>query len=236
MKYASLALMLLLPSALPAQDAIPAGTVLPLRLDTGLIAGKIEPGRVIRAEVMQNIPGTSVRKGAHVLGKVVSATPTRIELRFDTLVARHSSTPLHTNLRALASMLEIEEAQIPEGGADRGMPSILDQTTRQIGGEEVYRGGGAVDRGVTPVAEPTADGALGHLNSNPPCRAGTAGNDTPQALWLFSTDACGLYGFDNLTVEHYGRTDPVGTIVLAAKTGKINIRTGSGFLLRVQGS
>lgn len=235
MRYAWLLLLILLQPALFAQNTIPAGTVLPVRLDTGLNADRIASGKVVRAEVMQNIPGTTIHKGAHVLGHVLSVTPRRLELRFDTLVTKNGRIPVTTNLRALASSLEVEEAQIPEGGADRAMPSALDPTTRQIGGEQVFRGGGPVARGTTPVGEPTPNGVIGTLSDNPPCRGAVAGNDRPQAFWLFSTDACGLYGFDDLTIEHFGRTDPVGIIVLTSKTGKLNIRSESGFLLRVQG-
>lgn len=235
MKCLWLLLLMLISPASPAQDSIPPGTILPLRLDTGLNSRRIKPGKIIRATVMQDIPETTIHKGAHVLGHIVSVTPTLFELRFDTLQTKQSRIPLTTNLRALASALEVDQAQVPENGGDRALPSVLDQTTRQIGGEQVYRGGGHVARGITTVGEPTPDGVLGALNANPPCRRAIAPNDRPQALWLFSTDACGLYGFDDLTVEHFGRTDPVGTIVLASKTGKINIRTGSGLLLRVQG-
>jgi hypothetical protein len=93
-----------------------------------------------------------------------------------------------------------------------------------------------VTHGLDIVGQPTPYGALGRLDSNPPCRAAVAGNDKPQALWLFSTSACGLYGYDNLAIDHFGRTEPTGTIELSAKSGKLNIRSGSGLLLRVQGS
>lgn len=233
MKYAWLVLLLLLPPVLLAQNIVPAGTVLPLRLETPLKAGKVRPGQVIRAKIMQNIPDTPVRRGARVLGHVVSVTPTRIELRFDTLAVKGQQIPITTNLRALASMMAVNDAQIPEGGADRALPPEV-RTTTQIGGEQVYRGGGPVARGITPVAEPTPEGARGPLNSNPPCRAAIADNHRPQALWLFSTDACGVYGFPGLTIEHAGRTHPVGTVVLVAESSKLNIRSGSGLLLRVQ--
>lgn len=229
MKHTWLLFFLLTQPLLLAQNAIPADTVLPVRLTTGLNAGKIKAGKEIRTQVMQDIPGTTIRRGAHVLGHVVSVTPTRLELRFDTLVTKQTRIPLTTRLRALASMLEVDTTQIPQEGSARGLPSVLELTTTQVGGEQVYRGAWIVARGITHVGEPTAYGVLAKLNSNPPCR----GNDTPQALWVFSTDACGPYGFNDLTIEHSGRTDPVGTIVLASKTEKINIRAGSGFLLRV---
>lgn len=235
MKPLSLAFMLLLPLVATAQNNITPGTVLPLRLETGLNAGKIKPGKTIRADLMQDIPGTSIHRGAHVFGDIIAVTPTRLELSFNTLVTNGARIPIETNLRALASPLEIDNAQIPEDAGDRGLPSALEQTTRQVGGEQVYRGGWLVARGDIKVGEPTAYGVLARLNSNPPCHDGVAGNDRPQALWLFSTDACGIYGIDNLTLEHSGRTDPIGIIVLSATSGRLNVRRGSGLLLRVQG-
>ena len=231
MKHVWLLSLLLLPAPLLPQSTIPAGTVLPVRLSTGLNANKINAGKVIRTQVVQDIPGTTIRRGADVLGHVVSVAPTRLELRFDTLKTKQTTIPLTTNLRALASMLEVNEAQIPQE-TGRGLPSFWELTTSQIGGEQVYRGAAIVARGITRVGEPTGYGVLAKLNSNPPCR----GDDTTQALWLFSTDACGVYGFNDLAIEHSGRTDPVGTIVLTSRTEKINIRAGSGFLLRVNGS
>jgi hypothetical protein len=235
MRYASILFTLLLSSMLLAQSIVPAGTVLPLQLATGLKAGKIKPGQEIRAQIMQNIPGTQIHRGSRVLGHVLNVTPTRLEFRFDTLLANGQRISLITDLRALASMVEVGEAQDPNSGPDRGI-SPVDYTTSQIGGEQVYRAGGPVARGVTTVGEPTPYGVLGKLNSNPPCRAAIAGNDHPQALWLFSTDACGVYGYSGLVIEHAGRTNPVGNIALVAKSGKLNIMSGSGVLLRVQGS
>jgi len=49
----------------------------------------------------------------------------------------------------------------------------------------------------------------------------------------FSSDACGLYDFPNVTLAHAGRTDPVGQITLLSSRGNLNIRGGSGMLLRV---
>lgn len=236
MNLLKLLFVLLLPSVLAAQTvALPAGTAIPIRLDTAINAARIHPGQHIRARIMQNIPGTPIHRGAHVVGHVLSVTPTRVELRFDAVVAGDRRIPLTADLRAVASMLEVDQAQIPEDSPERGLPPE-DWNTRQIGGDEVYRGGGHVERGDTVVGEPTPYGVRGPLLASGPCRAAVAGNNRPQALWLFSTDACGVYGIPALAIEHAGRTAPAGTIRLVSRAGTLNIRSGSGLLLRVLGS
>ena len=93
-------------------------------------------------------------------------------------------------------------------------------------------------RGLQVVGEPLfPDGVLGKMRSDPgsPCRAAVDQNHTPQALWLFSTDACGVYGYEDVKIARTGRTEPVGEITLASSKGNLAIESGSGWLLRVDG-
>lgn len=226
-------------TSVPAGTLVPRGTLLPVSLDHGLSARKARAGQTFRAEVMQNIPGTPVRRRAHVVGHVLRAETgpqgqERLVLGFDAVLMRGRRIPLRANLRALASFLEVEDAEIPEEAMDRGM-TPEQATYEQIGGEQVYRGGGPVARGNEPVGRPTPYGVLAVPRGNPEraCQ-GAVGGDQPQALWVFSTDACGVYGLPDVRIEHAGRTDPVGTVVLAAEHGKLEIRSGAGMLLRVE--
>jgi|HubBroStandDraft_6_1064221.scaffolds.fasta_scaffold75795_2 hypothetical protein len=235
--------LIMLSMDLFAQNTIPAGTIVPVALNSSLSSRKVKPGQVITARVMQDVPlspGSTIHAGAKVIGRVIDVKPAnggtgaQVSFRFDTLVVSKRRIPIITNLRALASMMAVEAAQLPESGPDRGTSQNA-WTTDQIGGEVVYRGGGPVADGLRSVGEPTYGGVLVHVSAKPgsPCRGEIEGNDRLQALWVFSSDACGVYDFAGLAIVHAGRTDPVGEITLASDKGELNIRAGSGMLLRV---
>ncbi len=235
--------LLVFPLSLLAQDAVPTGTVLPARLTDSLSSKNSKPGKVIIARIMQDVPlanGKTIRANSKVVGHVVEVdlatdgAPAKISLCFNSLVISKRSIPISVSLRAMASMLEIDDAQIPNYGGDRGTPSSAYETV-QVGGEIVYRGGGHVMDGETVVAEPVYDGVLGRLRANLErnCLSTLDGDDQPQALWLFSSDACGAYGYPHVTITHAGRSNPLGKIVLTSAEGDVNIRAGSGILLRV---
>ncbi|HKN17140.1 MAG TPA: hypothetical protein VJX47_09370 [Candidatus Sulfotelmatobacter sp.] len=234
--------LILFATQLSAQSSIPAGTILPVQLNSSLNSRKLSTGQVITARVMQDVPlpsGSKIRAGAKVIGHVTAvklANGAQVSLRFDTLVAGHHQIPVTTDLRALASMMAVEEAQIPAFGPDRGTSEDA-WTTEQIGGEVVYRGGGPVANGLQFVGKPAPNGVLVQVSSKPgsECRGDIGGDDRMQALWVFSSDACGAYGFANVAITHAGRTNPRGEIILTADHGDLNVRGGSGMLLRVIG-
>jgi hypothetical protein len=246
MKVFFLPLALLLISGAGAafvKISIPAGTVIPVALHGSLSTKKSQAGQVVKARVMQDMPlgeGSKVRAGAYVQGKVISVTPAvngrgaSITFEFTQLVTSRGAAPITTNLRALASIVEVNSARIPQYD-DRGSSSYVN-TTWQIGGETVYRGGGHVMDGKTIVGEPVEEeGVLGRVraSSDGTCRGAVEGENRVQALWLFSSDACGVYGYRRVKIEQAGRTSPLGEITLKAERGDINIRGGSGMLLRV---
>lgn len=177
-----------------------------------------------------------------MLGQVLEADSApkngrgRIILRFDRvrLAKRSQFLPVVLNLRAIASFVEVEDAQLPLTGSDRGTAEEA-YTTVQVGGDVVYRGGGPVMKGSDVVGTPVEGGVLAELISNPAvhCRGPVEGNNRKQAVWVFSSDACGAYGFRNLRIAHAGRSDPLGQIVLVSDGGNLKIPSGSGLLLRV---
>jgi hypothetical protein len=234
--------LLLFSAAAWAQNAVPAGTVLPAELSASLDSGKSKPGQVITARIMQDVPlpAGKIPAGARIIGHIVNVAPAKsgsgmeISLQFDALRFSHRSIPITTNLRAWASMIEVEDAQVPSTGTDRGTPWAW-MTTNQIGGEVVYGQDGPVTNGSSFVGRAAPGGVLVHLSAKPGsmCRGEVGGNDRPQALWLFSSDACGLYGFSELEITHAGRTDPVGQVRIASKEGRVHIQGGSGLLLQV---
>ena len=229
---------------LPAATSVPAGTILPLRLTSDISSAKSHPNQIIRARLAQDVPladGSIIHSGAIVVGHIVSVTPAAsgseatVTLRFDTLESRQGKTPMVTNLRAIASFVEVGEAEVPMEGPDRGTPANA-WTTEQIGGDIVYRGGGPVEAASGQVGVPVSGGVLSRLSANPGggCRAETDANDAPQALWVFSADACGVYGMPNVKIRDAGRRS--GEIVLSSTKGSLEVHPGSALLLRVNAS
>ena len=198
---------------------------------------------------MQNVPlspGVRIPEGSKVIGHIVELTPAsngtqaRLSFQLDKLVFSHQAVSITTNLRAIAGFMRILEAQTPPIG-----PSESDVyrwlTTVQVGGDVVYGEGGVVTAGENAnqiVGREVNGGVLGQVRAKEgtKCRGAIEGNDAPQALWVFSSDACGTYGLEHIRIAHAGRTDPTGVIVLTSDSGNIKIAGGAGMLLRVTAS
>jgi hypothetical protein len=233
-------------SASDAAIAVPSGTMLPVRLNSTISSAKCKPGQVITGRVMQDVPlssGVRIREGSKVIGHIVEVTPAstaaqaRISLQFDKLIASNQTFSITTNLRAIAGFMRIIEAQTPPiGPGESDVYRWL--TTVQVGGDVVYGEGGPVTTGENPnevVGKAVAGGVLSRVRAKEgtKCRGAIGGNDSPQALWVFSSGACGTYGLEHITIVHAGRTDPIGVIILASDSGNLKILGGAGMLLRV---
>jgi hypothetical protein len=215
-------------------ELIPAGTILPVSLNSTLHSDKSGSGATITATVMQDVPlgtGKTLRAGSKVTGHVVEAITagkgsdgSSISFQFDRVRFENRTVPITTNLRALASVMEVDAA--------RSWSSV------ELGSDRVSYGDGPVMLGSKVVGESASRGALPHISSDlgTECRGVVNGNSRAQALWLFSADACGIYGLGNVQIIHSGRTEPVGKVTLTSNGKAVKVSRGSAMLLRVDGS
>jgi hypothetical protein len=223
---------------------IPAGTILPVRLNQGFSSKSTRLGQQLTGRIMQDVPlpgSGKIPEGSKVIGTILSVSAAgrnnagKITIQFAQIEIRHRIAAMVTNLRAIASPVEVQFAQIPETTPGFGTPYAW-ATTDLIGGDIKYGAGAPVtDRGSQVVGEGTYEGVLVHVRAQPQsaCRGELDGNDDLQALWVFSADSCGVYGMSGIRIAHAGRTEPLGEIVISADRGNVNVRGGSGMLLRV---
>lgn len=228
------------------QNKVPTGTILPVVLRTTFSFENCKPDQTLRGQIAQDVPlanGSTIRKGSMIGGHIVEVTPAAsgngatVSIRFDRLYLAGHWVPLVTNLRAIAGFMAVLQAGIPEESPSEGTPYEWLPTT-QIGGDTVYGRGGPVMSGENTsevVGKSVSNGVLARVSGKEGtrCRGAINGNDYPQALWVFSTDACGIYGIEHLNIAHAGRTAPPGTIVLTSETHNFKLRSGDGLLLRV---
>jgi hypothetical protein len=227
--------------------AIPVGTILPVRLDSTIRSDKSRPANAITATLMQDVPlgaGTTLRAGSKVTGHVVEAIQpgqgsdeAKISFQFDRVRLGNRTVPIATNLRALASVMAISATQVPTSGGDGVSPRTWNLVP--IGGGQVsYGQEGPVMMGSEVVGTYTSHGALAYVNQDlgTECRSTIDGNTRPQAFWLFSVNACGVYGFGDVKILHSGRTEPVGQVTLTSDGKTVKVGKSSGMLLRVDRS
>ena len=237
-------------SAEPSRDSshtpLRAGSILPVILRTTL-SSKIKTGQAIHGEIAQDVPlpdGSKIRRGSRIEGEVTAVSgltagsSRQISLRFNKLWVHDRGVPVTTNLRAIAGFMEVLDAQTPViGGGESDVYNWL--PTQQVGGDYVFGVGGTVasahDTHLAVGKSLMSGGVLVSLSANSEggCRGPLDGNDTPQPLWVFSSDACGSYGLSGVSIRDAGRSDPAGTIVLELQNSKASIRNGAGLLLRV---
>jgi hypothetical protein len=235
--------ILLVTGCLCAQQ-IPAGTLLPTMLDNTVDSEHSKPGEEISTKLMQDVPlpdGGKIKRGAKVLGHVVSVAaastgqPTKIVVQFDRIEIDKHEVSIATSLRALASMQAVATAKQPVNANSGNGTSVWDWNMIQVGGQGVFNGQRIVKSQtgevVGKVPEPGAVLAVPMPNPSRGC-AGASVNTAEQAFWVFSTDACGVYGYKHLALDRSaGDTSPDQITLQSSKN--ITIRGGSGWLLQV---
>ena len=233
-------LAILLFFAVTTGPEIPAGTVIPIMLSSELNVKKAKIGQQIEGKVMQDVPlsaDAKINKGSRVMGRIVSLTRpgssgSSMVVQFDTIEDHDRTIPIQTAALAIASMGSVAQAQVPINVASSDSDSVDQWTTRQVGGDIVNRGRGKAG---------SPDGELGRwlegssvmikLAPNPGegCPSGP-GYDREQAVWIFSSAACGTYDLGPMKIASSGENAPFGDVTLKSDRD-IAIRKGSGWLL-----
>lgn len=233
----SLALLFAVALALPVHAArqtarlvAPSpGATLPVTLTRTLNPEHLAPGQPVIARFFQRVPvspGVYLPSKTEIIGQVVSSDPSSLSIRFDQLRWKGETVPVHVKLLAAASYMNVSATQMPVGGApDRGTSSPADWTTRQVGGDEVYRSagaGGVYDRYSQPVGHADLTGVYA-----PPL----PGDGQPRSMGPFSTTATGLHGLTGFTLLSAGGPDT--PITLKVDNPKAKFVSGGALLLEV---
>jgi hypothetical protein len=234
-------IVLLLAAASLCAQQIPSGTILPAMLDNTLDSDKSKPSESVSAKLMQDVPlpnGGKIKRGSKVLGHVIavssasSAHGASITVQFDHIDIDKRLVPISVGLRALASMEAVATARQPANPNSGLGTTAWDANMLQIGGQVAFNGQRIVksQKGqvVGKVVEPGAILGVPMANPQRGCLA-PVDNTTAQAFWLFSTDACGVYGEEDMTIA---ADSTPGQIVLKSPK-RITTRSGSGWLLQV---
>lgn len=237
-------MVLLLATTYSFAQKIPSGTILPAMLSNTLDSNRTKPGEEISAKLMQDVPlpdGGKIKRESKVIGHVVAvsaASPghdATLTVQFDGIDMDKQLVPISVGLRAMASMEAISVAR--QGvNPDSGMGTTSwDLNLLLVGGQAAFTGQRIVKsqtgQVVGKIPEPGAVLAVPMANPARGC-SGPSGNTSDQAFWLFSTDACGVYGDKDLSiVSGIGGTTPGQIVVQSSR--KFTVRGGSGWLLQV---
>lgn len=202
--------------AIPAAaEQLPAHATLPISFTTTVSAAHAKAGDLVFAKTTQAVrltDGREVPRGALVKGHIVASNafaydktpyakqaPGTLEIQIDSLNVQGNSIPLHVSLRAMADPLTSSRAFEPQ-------PSDMDPsgTTTQVGGDlltwsqsEIRNQNGDV------VGYNKKGGAFAHLIAGSRGPITCDGGDTEQPVSRFSAAACGLYGFDGVSLTSF---------------------------------
>ncbi len=227
---------------LPVQtlQEIPAGLTLPVYLLHGLKAGSVKAGAGVESVTTEPVPLSKTAylpQGTKVLGVVVASkagdkrmgVPAELVVAFDTVSYHGVDVAMRTRVLAVANAADVSATfASTNDGSDRGNASPANWTTRQIGGDQVYREGweGPVEN---TSMEKVGFADFHGVYADAP--AGAAGvSALPRAVGVFSANAEGLYGFDDAA-----RLQSSGGTATVRSPGGVILRDGDALLLEVVG-
>jgi hypothetical protein len=232
------------PTEVERIPALPAGTILPAQLEKPISVSEARSGEPIQARIMQDVPlpnREKLKARSVIKGLVVSAgsdsedSGAKVTLKFDQIEDGQERLQVTTYLRAIASERAVQAAQVGRSGADTGSPSGWADTVL-IGGDVRYGDGGVVtNKAKEKVGKGVLGGVLVHVRANPArgCDGAPKGEDILQALWIFSSDACGVYDLAGVKIARFGRGTPIGEITLHFEQERAQLEADTAMLLCV---
>jgi hypothetical protein len=234
-----LAFSLLLGLAVPAHVARAAkpvtglmspqpGATLPIRLVKTLNSQSLTAGQPIVARFFQRVPvsaGSYLPSKVEVAGHVVQVGASSLSILFTELRWKGQTVPVHVHLVAAASLDDVFDTRMPLAAADRGNANPADWTTRQVGGDEVYRSAGA-GKVYDKYSQPVGFADLNGVYQDP-----SSPGELPRAMGPFSTTATGLHGLPDFSIISPG--DANSPIIFGVIKPRWKIAAGGALLLEV---
>jgi hypothetical protein len=230
------------------QTQVPTGTAFPVRFVRSVDAKKARPGDRVTAKTLQVVilpGGQRLPKGTLLVGHVVDAQPyhfnpepyarqkaSSISIHFDQIVNGDLTLPVNLSVRALADTFESQWAPRPHYQDETDGPGTMvliggdefspfDKTVRDDSGDVIaYNRKAGLFARLSPSDDPNSKS---HLNCG--------STSTEQSVAIFSPNACGLYGFEGVSMPHAGRGGS-GTFTLVSRGGSIKLYAGSTALLQ----
>ncbi len=226
---------------------LPPNTALPIVFTNTVDADHVKVGDPVLARTIQvvKLPGLILPSGTQVHAHVVAVAPapkkrnsnqpsdmSELGIQFDQISTSVSSIPLDVYVRAMADPISSLTAIEPFGDT-KWDP---DSTVIQVGGDMltpsqtdvVSRDGHIAARNIRGGVFGKLQAALG--NSPDGCDA----SNSEESLAIFSSSACGLYGFSEVQMKHSGRSDHPSMVMLVSPSGPAKIWKQSTALLEVR--
>ena len=194
--------------------SLPPGTAIPVTFTHTLDAAKLKVGDPIIAQTDQMIiiaGGQRIPRGAKLVGRVVEAQPmissggpSELAIKFDSLNVRDRSFLIHVAIRAMASFVDSYSTRSP--AVDHGYPN--DSVYRQVGGDYFYPNDTVYSNEWDEVGKVSNYGVIVKLHNVQPANSHNHvvcdSTETLQSVGVFASSACGVYGFQDLTIDASG--------------------------------
>jgi hypothetical protein len=210
--------------------SLPNGITLPVVLEKTLDRKHIHTGEGFVAKFIQRVPiegGYYLPEKTELLGSVAGYDGGSLTISFTQIRLRNETQSVHVRLLAAAHWNDVWQTRLPVGGTDRSTSSPANWTTRQIGRDEIYRGGG-YGRVYNRYSEPVGEADPYGVYASPQSPGGLR-----LAMGPFSTTATGLYGLPELEIASPGGA--TGPIVFRIESPDWQLHAADALLLEVVG-